>query len=138
MPSGILFCAIEPEEQVCTLCKEQISRAVLNLLDNAARYTPKGGKVTLSAVAKDGILTVCVTDTGTGFSQEALEKAGNAFYTEDRSRPIHGHMGMGLCFVRRIAQEHGGQLVLANTESGACVQMTLKTDGGRRGDGCKW
>lgn len=125
-PNGILFCAETPEEQLCLLCREQVSRAVLNLLDNAARYTPRGGTITLSAQIRNPVLIIRVTDTGSGFSQEALEKAGTIFYTEDASRPMDGHGGMGLCFVMRVAREHGGQLMLSNTEAGACAQMTLQ------------
>ncbi len=136
-PRGISFCAVPPQAQSVRLCHEAVSRAVLNLLDNAARYTPRGGTVTLSAQIRESVLTICVTDTGRGFSQEALEKAGTIFYTEHTSRPMDGHWGMGLCFVRRIAQEHGGQLTFANTEAGACVQLTLQAGTEENGCGSK-
>ena len=100
-------------------------RAVLNLLDNAARFTPEGGAVRLSAYVEEAVLTVAVEDSGPGFSPEALARAGRGFYTGDASRPREGHMGMGLTFARQTARRHGGTLELSNTGRGARAALTL-------------
>ena len=102
-----------------------LDRAVSNLLDNAARYTPAGGAVTLSVAADGEALTIAVEDTGPGFSAEALVRGGQAFYTSDASRPQEGHMGMGLYFAAQTAKRHGGALHLANTGHGARAELVL-------------
>ena len=98
---------------------------MLNLLDNAARFTPPGGAVRLSAYVEEAVLTVAVEDSGPGFSPEALARAGRGFYTGDASRPREGHMGMGLTFARQVARRHGGTLTLSNTSRGARAALTL-------------
>ena len=102
-----------------------LDRAVSNLLDNAARYTPAGGAVTLSVTADGETLTIAVEDTGPGFSPEALARGEQAFYTSDASRPQEGHMGMGLYFAAQTAKRHGGALHLANTGLGARAELVL-------------
>ena len=102
-----------------------LDRAVSNLLDNAARYTPAGGAVTLSVAADGEALTIAVEDTGPGFSAEGLARGEQAFYTSDASRPQEGHMGMGLYFAAQTAKRHGGALRLANTGLGARAELVL-------------
>lgn len=102
----------------------ELSRALENMLDNAVRYTPAGGTVTLTISKADGDVAFTVTDTGPGFTPEALHKAGQFLYT-DAARPCNGHQGLGLYLARSVAQAHVGKLVLANTGTGAQVQLCL-------------
>ena len=102
----------------------ELSRALENMLDNAVRYTPAGGTVTLTISKADGDVAFTVTDTGPGFTPEALHKAGQFLYT-DAARPCNGHQGLGLYLARSVARAHGGKLVLANTGTGAQVQLCL-------------
>ena len=102
-----------------------LDRAVSNLLDNAARYTPAGGTVTLSVTADGETLTIAVEDTGPGFSAGGPGPGEQAFYTSDASRPQEGHMGMGLYFAAQTAKRHGGALHLANTGLGARAELVL-------------
>lgn len=102
----------------------ELSRALENMLDNAVRYTPAGGTVTLTISKADGDVSFTVTDTGPGFTPEALHKAGQFLYT-DAARPCNGHQGLGLYLARSVAQAHVGKLVLANTGTGAQVQLCL-------------
>lgn len=102
-----------------------LDRAVSNLLDNAVRYTPSGGTVTLSISAAESGLTIAVEDTGPGFSAEALARGEQAFYTSDTSRSQESHMGMGLFFAGQTAKRHGGSLRLFNTEHGARAELVL-------------
>lgn len=105
--------------------RDMLRRAVLNLLDNAARVTPKGGCVSLEAGEEEGLLTVTVSDTGPGFSKEALRRAGQVFYTGESGRPQDGHAGFGLFWCAQVAARHGGSLSLRNGERGAVVCMTF-------------
>lgn len=111
--------------------KDDVLRAVENLLGNASRFTPAGEKITIGAALEGRRAGIWVQDSGPGFSAEALAKAGKTFYTQDGSRPKEGHMGMGLYFVSRVARRHGGSLVLENTPAGgrACLWLELKEDG---------
>lgn len=105
--------------------REELERAVGNLLDNAARYTPQGGRIRFWTEAKNGRLTFFVQDGGPGFSKEALGKAGTAFYREEANRPGDGHLGLGLYFARRTAAGHGGELRLENTEQGGLAALSI-------------
>ena len=102
----------------------ELSRALENMLDNAVRYTPAGGTVTPDVSKAEDTLVFTVTDTGPGFTPEALHKAGQFLYT-DAARPCNGHQGLGLYLARSVAQAYGGKLVLANTGIGAQVQLCL-------------
>lgn len=124
-PRGLDFSLDCPASRPCALCRAEVDRAVLNLLDNAARFTPAGGAVRLSAYMEGDVLTVAVEDSGPGFSPEALARAGRGFYTGDAGRPREGHMGMGLTFARQTARRHGGTLELSNTGRGARAALTL-------------
>ena len=101
-----------------------LTRALENILDNAVGHTPAGGTVTLDVSRAEDTLVFSITDTGPGFTSEALHKAGQFLYT-DAARPGNGHQGLGLYLARSVAQAHGGKLTLANTGTGAQVQLFL-------------
>ena len=96
-----------------------------NLLDNAARYTPAGGTVTLSVTADGETLTIAVEDTGPGFSAEGLAEGSRPSTPAMPAGPRRGHMGMGLYFAAQTAKRHGGALRLANTVLGARAELVL-------------
>ena len=102
----------------------ELTRALENILDNAVGHTPAGGTVTLDVSKAEDTLVFTVTDTGPGFTPEALHKAGQFLYT-DAARPGNGHQGLGLYLARSVAQAYGGKLVLANTGIGAQAQLCL-------------
>ena len=125
-PAGVQL--ILNEQWQGTLCAAQcdLLRAAENLLDNAVRYTPRGGTVTLLVTKEKQDFILRVTDTGPGFTPEALAKAGEMLYTyAARSDPAH--QGLGLYFARKVAQSHGGVLVLSNLPAahGACAELRL-------------
>lgn len=125
-PAGVQL--ILNEQWQGTLCAAQcdLLRAAENLLDNAVRYTPRGGTVTLLVTKEKQDFTLRVTDTGPGFTPEALAKAGEMLYT-DAARSDAAHQGLGLYFARKVAQSHGGVLVLSNLPAahGACAELRL-------------
>ena len=122
----VMFRCSEVPRLEVAVYRGDLDRAVSNLLDNAARYTPAGGTVTLSISAAESGLTIAVEDTGPGFSAEALTRGEQAFYTSDTSRPQEGHIGMGLFFAGQTAKRHGGSLHLVNTEHGARAELVLQ------------
>lgn len=125
-PAGVQL--ILNEQWQGTLCAAQcdLLRAAENLLDNAVRYTPRGGTVTLLVTKEKKDFILRVTDTGPGFTPEALAKAGEMLYT-DAARSDAAHQGLGLYFARKVAQSHGGVLVLSNLPAahGACAELRL-------------
>ncbi len=125
-PAGVQF--VLDEQWQGTLCAAQcdLLRAAENLLDNAVRYTPRGGTVTLLVTKEKQDFVLRVTDTGPGFTPEALAKAGEMLYT-DAARSDAAHQGLGLYFARKVAQSHGGVLVLSNLPAahGACAELRL-------------
>lgn len=125
-PAGVQF--VLDEQWQGTLCAAQcdLLRAAENLLDNAVRYTPRGGTVTLLVTKEKQDFILRVTDTGPGFTPEALAKAGEMLYT-DAARSEAAHQGLGLYFARKVAQSHGGVLVLSNLPAahGACAELRL-------------
>ena len=125
-PAGVQL--ILNEQWQGTLCAAQcdLLRATENLLDNAVRYTPRGGTVTLLVTKEKQDFVLRVTDTGPGFTPEALAKAGEMLYT-DAARSDAAHQGLGLYFARKVAQSHGGVLVLSNLPAahGACAELRM-------------
>ena len=125
-PAGTTFCLEERWQGNLLAAESDLLRAAENLLDNAVRYTPRGGTVTLTTAAEAGLFLLRVTDTGPGFTPEALAKAGEMLYT-DAARSDAAHQGLGLYFARKVAQSHGGVLVLSNLPAahGACAELRL-------------
>lgn len=122
-PAGVQL--ILNEQWQGTLCAAQcdLLRAAENLLDNAVRYTPRGGTVTLLVTKEKQDFILRVTDTGPGFTAEALARAGELLYTE-AVRSDTAHQGFGLYFARRVALSHSGTLRLSNTPGG-CAELRL-------------
>jgi two-component system, OmpR family, sensor histidine kinase MprB len=87
-----------------------VERAITNLLDNAAKWSPAGGTVTV--VLQDGTLTV--TDQGRGIAEEDLPHVFDRFYRSKESRTMPGS-GLGLAIVRQIAERHGGVVWVSRT-----------------------
>ncbi|MGI6110198.1 MAG: sensor histidine kinase [Eubacteriaceae bacterium] len=94
-------------------------RAIMNVISNAADYSPEHGKISISIEAVDKQITFCVTDSGKGFSQEDLKQATAQFYMGDKSRGVDTHFGIGLYITDVIIKLHHGSLKIENsTETG--------------------
>ena len=86
-----------------------LDELVGNLVDNAVRYTPAGGTVTVKVDSFEGGAAVTVSDTGPGISPEDLERIFEPFYRGSAQKNIPG-TGLGLPIVKRIAERHGGRV----------------------------
>jgi len=103
-----------------------LRRAVLNLVENAVKYTPAGGKVELSLTSGDGQATIAVQDTGIGIGAEDQERIFEPFVRLDAARAREtGGTGLGLAIARAIALAHGGTLTL-DSEVGAGSRFVLR------------
>ncbi len=93
-----------------------LQRALTNLLDNALRHTPPGGRVTLGMEPAATALRIFVRDTGSGISTDALPHIFDRFYQADPSRAGGEHgAGLGLAIVREIVTAHGGTIEVHST-----------------------
>ena len=87
-----------------------MSRLVQNLVENACKYTPDGGKITVSLHAAGGRATLTVSDTGIGIAKRDLGHIRERFWQADSSRGVDRGSGLGLAMVKQIADAHGGKL----------------------------
>jgi len=100
-------------------------RLIFNLIDNAVKYTPHGGQVTVSLDASDGQVELAVSDTGVGIPAEHLPRVCDRFYRVDSSRQS-GAAGLGLAICRAIVESHGGQMkVESEPQQGTTVTVVL-------------
>jgi signal transduction histidine kinase len=112
--------------------RDLLAQAMGNLLDNALKFTPPGGRVSLSA--REGLregVEVTVTDTGPGLSPEDRLRAGERFFRADASRGTPGS-GLGLSLVQAVAHLHGGELALGEAMPGATppgLRATIRLGG---------
>lgn len=90
---------------------DRLRQLFLNLMDNAVKYTPRGGRVTLSWQRADGWVRVDVSDTGVGIPAEDLPHIFDRFYRVDKARSREqGGTGLGLSIAQWIAHAHGGRI----------------------------
>jgi signal transduction histidine kinase len=126
---------IEPELPAVSVDAQRIGRVLLNILDNAIRYTTKGGCITVSAHREHDMVRLSVQDTGTGITAEDLPHIFKSLYRGEKSRSrSHGGAGLGLAIARGLVEAHGGR-IWAESESGVGTTMcfTLPTASPRQG-----
>lgn len=106
--------------------RSRLQRAIINLLDNALKFTLRGGRVLLKARQKEDAVLIAVTDSGAGISAADLPHVCERVYRADRSRSTPG-TGLGLSLVQSIVKAHEGELqVMSNETSGTRVTVRLK------------
>ncbi|MEM9878332.1 MAG: ATP-binding protein [Pseudomonadota bacterium] len=119
----------EPSPQTIHLSidPDRFKQALIALKSNALRYGDQGASCKITCASCDDQTMITVSDTGPGFSKEALEYASDRFWRGDASRArASGGSGLGLAVVRAITQAHGGVLELSNNrEGGAMVTVRL-------------
>ena len=100
-----------PEKLTVRADSNRLPQAVANLVDNAVKYTPNGGRITISGWREDGEIAVSVKDTGIGISSVESERVWERLYRADRSRAERG-LGLGLTVVKAIVEAHHGRVTL--------------------------
>ncbi len=137
--SGItLIWDLEPETPMIDADPDRLEQALLNLVDNAIKYTPHGGRVTVSARAAESderrsfgprrrLVEIAVADTGIGVPAEDLPRLTERFYRVDKGRSRElGGTGLGLAIVKHIVQAHGGHLrIESELNRGTTVYLYL-------------
>jgi len=106
-------CSEQQEAKVNSILLEQ---AILNLIDNAIKYSEPGDEIKVVADRQDNTVRISVEDSGCGIATEHLERIFERFYVVDkgRSRKLGG-TGLGLAIVKHIAQVHGGSVTVQST-----------------------
>ena len=120
---GVTF-NTELKESVVNGVPASLERAIGNILDNAAKWSPPGGEVDVSV--EDG--TVVVRDRGPGIDADDLPHVFDRFYRSSSARTMPGS-GLGLAIVRQVAEAHGGDVVAEAAEGGG-TRITLRLNGG--------
>ncbi len=109
--------------------RDYLKQLFLILLDNACKYTPHGGLVTVSGTLQDAIVKVAVSDTGIGIAPEDLPRVFDRFFRGNNARDKDG-MGLGLAIARHITAQHAGTIeVESELGKGSCFTVVLPRAG---------
>jgi len=104
----------------------QLYRLFVNLLDNAIKYTPRGGLVTLTLQKSEQFALFTIEDTGIGIASEHLPLIFSRFWREDSVRSTQEGTGLGLSIVQAIVMSHGGKINVTSTLGlGTCFEVSL-------------
>jgi signal transduction histidine kinase len=114
---------------------DRLDQVLSNLVANALRHTPSGGKITLRAAKSPGGVRLQVLDTGEGIPPEDLPYIFDRFWRGDRARTRTegGHSGLGLAIARQLVRAHGGELQ-AESQPGAGTTMTIDLPAAGQGE----
>ena len=111
---------------VLTADRERIVQILLNLGSNAVKYTPSGGRVTISARSLDGAVEIDVADTGAGIPEEVGDSVFEPYYVVSAAGQ-HGHpsTGLGLAVAKRLVEAHGGDIGYVSGPGGTTFTVRL-------------
>jgi signal transduction histidine kinase len=116
-----------PDELYVTADSSRLRQVLANLLDNAIKYTPRGGKVGIEADQDENEVRITVKDTGVGISEHELDNIWDRLYRGDKSRTERG-LGLGLSLVKAIVGAHRGYVeVLSTPGAGSAFSVHLPT-----------
>ncbi len=106
-----------------------LERMLTNIIDNAIRYTPAGGRIAVALEKQDGSISLWIRDTGIGIPEESLALIFDRFYVVDKSRSKEtGGLGLGLSIVKRVAESHGATIeVQSKINQGTSFHITFPT-----------
>lgn len=112
---------VAPPSGATALCDRIRMRQVLaNLVDNAVKYTPAGGRVEIAAASISGEATITVRDSGSGIPSDDLPRIFDRLYRGNGARAQRG-LGLGLSLVRAVVDAHGGRVEASSPENGGSV-----------------
>ncbi len=105
---------------------DRIEQVIINLLDNAIRFTPENGRIVLKTESVGKTVSVTVADNGPGIAPEDRSKVFDRFFTADRAHTSGKGTGLGLSICKRVMEMHGQSIRLLDTVEGAAFQFTLE------------
>lgn len=122
---GVTVHAGFPDELYLTADRSRIRQVLANLLDNAIKYTPSGGRIDIEASRGEKEVEITVKDTGIGISDDELDNIWDRLYRGDKSRSERG-LGLGLSLVRAVVGAHRGHVeVLSKPGAGSVFSVYL-------------
>lgn len=95
--------------------KEQLQKAFSNLLDNAHKFTPKGGSITINSSAANGAINILFKDNGQGIKQKEIDRIFERFYMGSKNRSDVPGTGLGLAIVKHAIEEHDGSIKVSSS-----------------------
>ncbi len=105
--------------------RASLERAIVNLIENAIKFTPEGGRIDIRTRSDNGGVLIEVADTGVGIEPADLPRVFERFFKADRARRAGG-TGLGLALVKHTAEAHGGRVEAESTlGEGSCFRMWL-------------
>jgi signal transduction histidine kinase len=126
-----LAAEIDPSLPAIAADEQRLSQVVANLLDNAIKFSPEGGRVSLRVARGEGGVELTVEDNGPGIAPRFLPHIFEQFRQADASTTReHGGLGLGLAIVRRIVELHGGSVTAANRPGGSGAVFTVRLPAG--------
>ncbi len=121
-----LDCDFDPEPCHVHADMARIDQVLVNLIDNAIKFTPDGGCISLKVRAENGLCIVTVADNGVGIPAEDRGRVFERFFTADRAHTSGKGTGLGLSICQRIMEMHGQHIRLLDTQEGAAFAFTLE------------
>jgi len=113
-----------PQEEIISGDMNQVRRAIDNLVDNALKFTPKGGKVSLRLEEPNGFPRLLIQDTGIGIPSEDMPNIFQRFH-RGRNASAYAGSGLGLAIVKAIFDQHGAKIDIASDGEGTTVTVTF-------------
>ncbi|MEO7867438.1 MAG: ATP-binding protein [Candidatus Eisenbacteria bacterium] len=117
--------SLPPEPTELDADRARLIQVLCNLLTNASKYTPEGGRIELGATATGNVLTLSVKDNGSGIPPQKLAEIFELFVQVDRSDEREGGLGIGLTLVRQLAKLHGGSVEARSAGTGQGSEFIL-------------
>lgn len=125
-----LTCAVEDAPIVIEADPDRLHQVAMIVLDNAIKYTPTGGRITVEANVRGREAMTTIRDTGEGIPAEHLPRLFDRFYRADHARTGEGGAGLGLAIAQSLVHAHGGQIVVtSNAGDGTTVRIRLPVAG---------
>lgn len=118
---------VDGEEEIVFADKDKMSQVIVNLLSNALKYTPEGGKVEVNIKGAEDTTEISIKDSGNGIPPEDLPYIFERFYRADKSRNrLTGGAGIGLTITKSIIEAHKGRIeVQSELEKGTEFTVSL-------------
>ncbi len=113
-----------PDEALVVGDRELLAQALTNVLDNAVKYTPAEGRISIQVAARASAHVVRIADTGPGIPEEERERVLERFTRLDRSRSLPGN-GLGLALVKAVVEQHDAELTLSDGRPGLVVEIEI-------------